>query len=103
VDSIAIGKQSLVPRDVLLPFLNSVAEFMDRETEEIDGKPLLDTILKVQENAGMAKKGTVRARAAAATANLTLPPSMQMPTSMQQAILPSSMQHDDTNQWYDYT
>lgn len=53
VDSIAIGKRSEIPRDVILPMLNSIADYMDRDTEDGEVKPLLDAILKTQRNAGI--------------------------------------------------
>jgi len=36
--------------------LNSIAEYMDEENEDVEGKPLLEMILRVQENASLMKK-----------------------------------------------
>jgi cytidylate kinase len=35
----------------LIPLLDSIAEHMDKTTESIDGKPLLEGILKIREKA----------------------------------------------------
>jgi hypothetical protein len=56
VESIAIGARTHVPREVLLPLLNSMAEYMDEESEDVEGKPLLQIILRVQETASLVKK-----------------------------------------------
>jgi hypothetical protein len=48
VESITIGGRTQVPKDILMPLLNSMADYMDKTTEEIDGKPLLEGILKIQ-------------------------------------------------------
>lgn len=53
VESIAIGGRTTVPRDVLIPLLNSVAAYMDKSSEDVDGKPLLESILRVEEQCGM--------------------------------------------------
>jgi hypothetical protein len=53
VDSIAIGKRTEVPRDVLLPLLNSIAAYMDKDSEDMEGKHLLDILLKTQRTAGI--------------------------------------------------
>ena len=54
VESIAIGGRTTVPRDILIPLLNSVAAYMDKSSEDVDGKPLLEQILRIQEHCGMA-------------------------------------------------
>ena len=53
VESIAIGGRTTVPRDILIPLLNSVAAYMDKSSEDVDGKPLLEAILRVEEHCGM--------------------------------------------------
>jgi hypothetical protein len=54
VESIAIGGRTEIPKHVLMPLLNSMAEYMDKTTEDIDGKPLLEGTLKIQEKAAAA-------------------------------------------------
>jgi hypothetical protein len=44
-----------IPRDVLLPLLTSIAGYMDKEGEDIDGRPLLETIARLQ-NASVVNK-----------------------------------------------
>ncbi|TVY84833.1 hypothetical protein LSUE1_G000599 [Lachnellula suecica] len=58
VESIAIGGRATVPRDVLVPLLNSVAAYMDKSSENVDGKTLLEAIVRVQEQCGMAPPAT---------------------------------------------
>ncbi|KAH8655029.1 hypothetical protein BGZ60DRAFT_435431 [Tricladium varicosporioides] len=53
VESIAIGGRTTVPREVLLPLINSITAYMDKTSEDIDGKPLLESIMRVQEQCGM--------------------------------------------------
>jgi hypothetical protein len=48
-----------------MPLLNSMAEYMDKTTEDIDGKPLLKGTLKIQEKAAAA----VEKRASTAVKN----------------------------------
>lgn len=54
VESIAIGGRTTVPRDILIPLMNSIAAYMDKSSEDVDGKPLLEAILRVEEQCGMA-------------------------------------------------
>ncbi|TVY19567.1 hypothetical protein LARI1_G003399 [Lachnellula arida] len=54
VESIAIGGRTTVPRDVLIPLINSIAAYMDKSSEDVEGKPLLEAILRVEEQCGMA-------------------------------------------------
>jgi len=42
VQSIAIGGRTEIPKHVLMRLLNSMAEYMDKTTEDIDGKPRLE-------------------------------------------------------------
>ncbi len=56
VQSIAIGARTHVPKDVLIPLLNSIAEYMDDEADDGDGKPFLETILKMQNRTALLKK-----------------------------------------------
>lgn len=53
VESIAIGGRTTIPRDVLIPLLNSVAAYMDKTSEDVDGKSLLEGILRVEEHCGI--------------------------------------------------
>jgi hypothetical protein len=64
VESIAIGGRTEVPNQILMPLLNSMAEYMDKTTEAIDGKPLREGILKIQEKAvaGVAKRESTPAK-----------------------------------------
>jgi hypothetical protein len=54
VESIAIGGPTEIPKQVVMPLLNSMAEYMNKTIEDIDGKPLLEGTLKIQENAAAA-------------------------------------------------
>jgi len=54
VESIAIGGPTEIPKQVVMPLLNSMAEYMNKTIEYIDGKPLLEGTLKIQENAAAA-------------------------------------------------
>ena len=67
VESIAIGGRTEVPTHVLMPLLSSMAEYMDKTTEDVDGKPLLEGILKIQAKsvAGVEKRANTPARAKA--------------------------------------
>jgi hypothetical protein len=64
VESIAIGGRTEVPKHVLMPLLNSTAEYMDKTTEAADGKLLLSGILKIEEKAaaGAAKRESIIAK-----------------------------------------
>ncbi|KAE9372909.1 hypothetical protein N431DRAFT_457585 [Stipitochalara longipes BDJ] len=64
VESIAIGGRTEIPRHILMPLLSSMAEYMDKTTEDIDGKPLLEGILKIQAKAaaGVGKRANTPAR-----------------------------------------
>jgi len=64
VESIAIGGRTEVPKHVLMPLLNSMAEYMDKTTEAVDGKLLLSGILKIEEKAaaGAAKRESIIAK-----------------------------------------
>lgn len=48
VESIAIGGRTNIPKHILIPLLNSMAEYMEKTTKDIDGKSLLEGILKTQ-------------------------------------------------------
>jgi hypothetical protein len=54
VESIAIGGRTEIPKHGLMPLLNSMAEYMNKTTEDIDGKSLLVGTLKIQEKAAAA-------------------------------------------------
>jgi len=62
VDSIAIGKRTDIPRDVLLPMLNSIADYLDKDSEDLEGRSLLDVILKTQRTAGIVPKDSPQPR-----------------------------------------
>jgi len=62
VDSIAIGKRTEIPRDVLLPMLNSIADYMDKDSEDLEGRSLLDVILKTQRTAGIIPRDSPQPR-----------------------------------------
>lgn len=55
VQSVVVGARTHIPRDVLLPLLTSIARYMDEEEEDIDGRPLLETIARLQ-NASVVNK-----------------------------------------------
>jgi hypothetical protein len=54
VESIAIGGRTQIPKDILMPLLNSMADYMDKTSEKINGKPLLEGMLKTQGKASAA-------------------------------------------------
>ena len=64
VESIAIGGRTEIPRHILMPLLSSMAEYMDKTTEDIDRKPLLEGLLKIQAKAaaGVEKRVNTPAR-----------------------------------------
>jgi hypothetical protein len=53
VESMGIGGRTSVPRDILLPLLNSIADYMDKTCEDDEGKSLLDTIIRIQQQCGI--------------------------------------------------
>jgi hypothetical protein len=63
-ESIAIGGRTKIPRHILMPLLSSMAEYMDKTTEAIDGKPVLEGLLKIQAKAaaGRTKRANPPAR-----------------------------------------
>jgi hypothetical protein len=53
VTSMAVGGRPDVPRNIVLNFLNSIADYLDKSTVREDGKSLLDTIVKIQVQCGI--------------------------------------------------
>ena len=64
VESIAIGGRTEVPSHIMMPLLSSMADYMDKTTEDIDGKPLLEGLLKIQAKAaaGAEKRANMPAK-----------------------------------------
>jgi hypothetical protein len=103
VESIAIGKRTQIPRDVLLPLLNSIAGYIDNNSEDPEAKPLLETILRVQEVAGIARTDSSRAQITPTPAPISRSVLAPAPTRRPiQAPELAPMFNGNQNSWYAY-